>query len=1292
MIQKPHKSTKFDQNRGRGEQAPEQETFAIVPVKQEQPQSETPSTSLKAKASALAEELTLWRSNIDLMADQIQSLLEREGAAAERAQMLNEITSHLRESLNPADIFNVVVEDARQALQADRVLVYQFDRHWQGKIVAEAVDADWPVALGIEITDPCFTERYVKLYQKGRVQAVENIYEAGLTDCHISQLEPFEVKANLVTPIITSEQLRGLLIAHQCADSRQWTDSEIEFFRQLATQLGYALDQALLLEQQRTVAQQAQRLNEISSRIRQSLNAEDIFTAVVEETRDALTADRVVVYHFDANYQGTVVAESVEDKWPTALGAEIDDPCFAQRYVQSYLRGRVKAINNIDEADLTECYLKQLKPFEVKANLVAPIVVSQKLLGLLIAHQCSGPRIWTELEIDLLRQVSRQVGYALEQAFALQQQQVAAKQARLLNEVTTRLRQSVSNEEVFESMVEEARDALQAERVIVYQFDPNWHGTVVAESVAPGWPVALGKKIADPCFANHYFKAYLRGRVRAMNNIYEAGLTECYMKMLEPFAVKANIVAPIIAETKLHGLLIVHQCSKPRVWQQSEIDFTKQLATQVGFALDQVFLLQQQKAATEQARRLNQISSHIRESLQPEYIFKAAVEDTQAALQTNRVVVYQFDSQWQGTVVAEAVGYQWPTSVGAQIADPCFAEHYVRQYSKGRVQAINNIYEAGLSECHLRQLEPLAVKANLVAPILAEKKLHSLLIAHQCDGPRIWLEGEIDFFTQVATQVGYALDQAFLLQQQQAAATLSRQLNEISLRIQECLEIEQVYRVAVEESLKLMQADRIVLYRFGANWDGQIVAESVRQGWLKISDWTKRQNYNEEVSCFPTEYIEPYCKGKVWVQEDISQAGLTACHEEQLKKWQVRANVVVPILCNQSLYGLLAVHQCSSSRQWRQSEIEVFKQVALQVGYALDQALLIEQVQQARQAAEEISQEQREQKELLQGQIETFLEEIESSFGGDLTVRAKVTTGEMGTVADFFNSTIENLQQLVLQVQASANVTTNTAQERAMDVKNLSSEAMRQAEAITSALSQLQVMATSIQGVATNSQNAELKVQEANRYLEAGDVAMNLTVEGILAIEQTVSATAAKVKQLGEASQKISRVVNLISDIASQTNLLALNASVEATRAGEDERGFALVAEEVRTLAEQSASATKEIEEIVEETQAETNAVVKAMEAGIERVIKGTQLVQKTRKTLTDIGFVSSQINQLVEEIAQSATAQAQVAANLSNTVQEAATIAEQTSRKSLTLADSFTQLLGVAGKLQESVAQFKVD
>jgi methyl-accepting chemotaxis protein PixJ len=202
---------------------------------------------------------------------------------------------------------------------------------------------------------------------------------------------------------------------------------------------------------------------------------------------------------------------------------------------------------------------------------------------------------------------------------------------------------------------------------------------------------------------------------------------------------------------------------------------------------------------------------------------------------------------------------------------------------------------------------------------------------------------------------------------------------------------------------------------------------------------------------------------------------------------------------------------------------------------------------------------------------------------------------------------------------------------------------------------------------------------------------MNRTVEGFIAIRETVAETAKKVKRLGESSQKISKVVNLISHFAEQTNLLALNASIEAAHAGEEGRGFAVVADEVRSLSKQSAEATAEIEALVAEIQAGTNEVVAAMESGTEQVVAGTRLVDETRQSLNQINAASSKINELVDAIAQAANKQSKDSERVNNTMNQIATISNRTSIETSKVSESFKELLSVAKDLQDTVSKFKV-
>ncbi len=330
-------------------------------------------------------------------------------------------------------------------------------------------------------------------------------------------------------------------------------------------------------------------------------------------------------------------------------------------------------------------------------------------------------------------------------------------------------------------------------------------------------------------------------------------------------------------------------------------------------------------------------------------------------------------------------------------------------------------------------------------------------------------------------------------------------------------------------------------------------------------------------------------------------------------------------------------------------------------------------------------------KQTIQRRALELLREVDPISKGDLTIRAKVTPDEIGTLADSYNATVASLRKIVAQVQNAADQVIETTEGNEVYIQTLSAEAAKQAVEITDALEQIERMTQVGRVVAANAEQAETIVQQATQTVREGDAAMNRTVDGIQAIRSTVAETARKVKHLGESSQKISTVVELISAFASQTNMLALNASIEASRAGESGRGFAIVASEVRALAQRSAEATEEIRKLVSSIQAETNEVVVAMESGTEQVVIGTKLVDETRQSLNKITSASAKISALVESIAQATVVQSEAAETVTQTMQGVASSANKTSAEANQVASSFEQLQTVAQTLQASVDRFKV-
>jgi twitching motility protein PilJ len=342
--------------------------------------------------------------------------------------------------------------------------------------------------------------------------------------------------------------------------------------------------------------------------------------------------------------------------------------------------------------------------------------------------------------------------------------------------------------------------------------------------------------------------------------------------------------------------------------------------------------------------------------------------------------------------------------------------------------------------------------------------------------------------------------------------------------------------------------------------------------------------------------------------------------------------------------------------------------------------------------AQRRAEETEQQKEDLQRQVIRLLDDVEGAARGDLTVRAEVTADVLGAVADAFNLTIQNLREIVQQVRAAARQVNKSSSENEQFARGLQSDALRQAEELAVTLNSVQMMTDSIRRVAENAREAEEVARSAAAVALKGGDAVEHAVVGIVQIRETVAETTRKVKRLAESSQEISMIVAAISTIASRTNLLALNASIEAARAGEAGRGFAIVADEVRQLADRSAKALKDIEQIVLQIQSETSLVMQAMEEGTQQVIDGTKRAEQAKRSLEDIIQVSNRIDALVRSITADTVEQTESTLAVAQVMQSVELTAQETSQESQKVASSLQNLVSIARDLLTSVERFRID
>ncbi|HBQ99888.1 MULTISPECIES: ATP-binding protein [unclassified Roseofilum] len=178
--------------------------------------------------------------------------------AQEQESVLRLITDQIRSSLNLKTIWKTAVDQIQKLLDADRVLIYQFEPNWKGSVIVEKVVGNWGSTLGEVGADDCFSQDYAKLYKNGRVRVIHDILTSHLDECHVNFLQKFDVRSNLIVPIIIKEELWGLLIAHECKRSRRWKESEVTLLSHVAKQLAIAIYQANLYDQSQQAVQESE--------------------------------------------------------------------------------------------------------------------------------------------------------------------------------------------------------------------------------------------------------------------------------------------------------------------------------------------------------------------------------------------------------------------------------------------------------------------------------------------------------------------------------------------------------------------------------------------------------------------------------------------------------------------------------------------------------------------------------------------------------------------------------------------------------------------------------------------------------------------------------------------------------------------------------------------------------------------------------------------------------------------------------------------------------------------------
>jgi len=891
---------------------------------------------------------------------------------AERERLLGDIAQRIRQSLDLDEILNTTVTEVRQVLQADRAIIFRFQPDWGGVVAVESVASPWSTILGSTIYDPCFAEAYVEQYRQGRVRTIENIFAAGLGKCHLELLTQFQVRANLVVPILQGDHLWGLLIAHQCSSPRQWQSYEVDLLKQLATQVAIALQQGHLYQQMQAHAQRQQSLNRVVQTIRNSLELSTIFTTAAAETAQLLQAKRadIVKYLPDQGYWLTVADHRTDSTLPDAFGMRIPDE-------GNEIATRLKRLEivQIDDANSCEDEVNRVLAQNCPGSwLLIPLRVGVRIWGslTLVRQQRSS---WQATDVELALAIADQLAIAIHQSELYQQAQLEIAQRqqaemqlrkvnralRVLSECNTAIVQATEEPALLQAICSIITNTGGYRLSSISLLNPEEQSQlkVMASASDPKAQVKLNAATGLEPINSPVVTVMQTKRSCIIRNVpVHPNFTPWNAELFRQGCV-ASVALPLLDHDQLIGVLGIH-AAEPDAFDTEEVQWLTELANKLTHGLVSLRIREEQKRAeivlqrqAQQERLLGAITQPIHQALSLAEILNAMVREVWQFLQVDRVLIYRVWTDGTGSVVAEAADSKLPQILGQTFAEEVFPLNYQELYRQGRIRTINDIENEQVAPCLVEFTQQVGVKAKLIVPILHNSDLWGLLIAHQCDEPRQWQAWELGLLKQLATQLEIAIHQSQLVQQVQSLNDdLEQQVQERTTELRKAFDFEALLRRITDKVRDSLEENQIL----------QTAVQELAIELQACSCDTGLYDLNQAQSTICYEYVNssvgiPISSGNVvpfssypeiynqllqgqylqfcWLPTFADPARLTDCPFTLL---------ACPILDEQKVIGDLWLYR-SAADSFEDVEIRLIQQVANHCAIALRQSRLYQSAQ-----------------------------------------------------------------------------------------------------------------------------------------------------------------------------------------------------------------------------------------------------------------------------------------------------------------------------------------------------------
>ncbi|PLS69060.1 MAG: hypothetical protein CV045_04300 [Cyanobacteria bacterium M5B4] len=726
-------------------------------------------------------------SSRDLTAEKLAE--ERLESQRMQDHLIASITNELLKNKDYYTVFEIILPIVRGYFNCDRVVVYEFKFNCQAEVISSAL------APGVD-SIPDVNQYLISnhLWEQNVPEKILDIELSSYGENYRQFLRDHNIKSKMVLGIWVEQKLWGA-ICIQHSSLRSFSDLEAEFLCRISTQMGISIYQGNLYKNFQIQLQRSNFLYRLANNVREKNDVQEIINYLSQEL-SSLYPEPLFT-----DIRQFIPSQQCWTSLGTKPGTEIIIPHQSNPISKRLLRGEIVEIN--DTNTLTDAINRKVALEFPGAWLLVPIVIEDCVWGAVNLIN-SKPTIWSEDTKQFLQTIANQIAVAinksrevtdrikaeaelkrlneeletmvLSRTNALRESQMLLqlqyKQQQLITKITNRIRSSLDLKQILQTSVEEVRQLLKNDRVLIYSIQADGSGEVLAESVNPNIPSFMGMKFSPEVYPKDCYEAYLNGKIGVIKFLEEVE-PMCLREFMMSLGVRATMVAGIILDRELWGLLILHECND-RAWQFSEIDLIQRISSSIAIAIKQSSLYQKME---EQLQEVTELNDKLNRKLKEEKLVNLILEQIRWSFNLNHVLCL---------VTAELRHFlQCDRVVILQIKD----HRLVHSVSSPADSEITDI------DCHdiLEQFKHGGYIENpyrLVVPILSgDNTLWGLLSIFNLTSNR-WGSEVVNLVKQIANQLGIAIEKASLHQQMEAELRQKNALlKEVHHRVKNNLQI-----------------------------------------------------------------------------------------------------------------------------------------------------------------------------------------------------------------------------------------------------------------------------------------------------------------------------------------------------------------------------------------------------------------------------------------------------------------------------------------------------------------------